>query len=108
MNYNYTITIIRGDTCQKNVSITGVETSLIDSVYFSCNDLEIDKALTYDNTIGKWIFRLEPNETSLLKKITSDFDITVKFTDDSISTLIYRGTIRVLPKNNKVGELSNE
>lgn len=96
------IVIIQGDTCQKNVSISGVMLSNIDSVYFSCAKLNITKQLEYDETISKFVFYLTPEETSSLKPIVTDFDITVKFNTSTIKTGVYRGKIMVLEKNNSV------
>lgn len=101
----YTIEIIQGDTIEKNIVISGVNNNDIDKVYLSSSKLQIDKELTYDSENQKWLFKLESNETKNLTITTTDFDITIKFTNDDILTCIYRGLIQVLPKINKVGDL---
>lgn len=101
---NTTIKIIQGDTCQCNFKINLADESIIKEVYLSCSKLELVKKLEYDD--GKYIFRLEANETQSLKTTKADYDITIKFLNDEILTGIYRGNIIILPKTNKVGDLS--
>lgn len=105
---NVEIKIIQGDYYQKNVSVKNVDSTLIEGVYFSCDKLNICKKLEYDNDIEKYKFILTPQETSELKPIICDYDITIKFTDDKIKTPSYRGSVVVLPKTNEVRCLTND
>lgn len=104
----YTIEIIQGDTIEKNVVISGVDSADIEKVYFSSEKLQIEKELTYDSENEKWVFKLDPSETKDLPITTTDFDITIKFTNDDVMTCVYRGVIQVLPKINKVGGLDEQ
>lgn len=101
------IEIIQGDTLQKNVLISGVSETQISKVYFSCKKIEIEKELTYDSEIERYVLRIESDETKELEPITTDYDLTIKFTDDDVSTVLYRGILKVLPKVNEVGDLTN-
>ena len=97
------IVIIQGDTCQKNVFIEGLEDlSSIDSVYFSCSKLQLERELTYDQDIKAYVLLITADETSKLKPMTTDFDITVKIGSSIIKTGLYRGKLYVLDKNNPV------
>lgn len=100
-----TIELVQGDTLNKNVIVRGVSESDIDSIYFTCHELDIEKQLVYDSNIEKWVLKIEAAETKTYKTITTDYDLTIKFTDDDISTVLYRGIFKVLPKVNEVGGL---
>ena len=101
---NTDIVIIKGDTCQRNITVKGVDHNIIDTVYFTCSKLNISQELEYDSTIQKFIFYLSPETTATFKHITTDYDITIKFFDDSIKTVVYRGKMIVVDKNNPIGE----
>ena len=102
------IQIIQGDTYQKNVLIENVDLSLIEGVYFSCSKLDITQKLEYDNNIERYVFILTADETKDLTPIYTDYDITIKFTDDKIKTVSYRGGFCVLPKTNEIGVIDDE
>lgn len=104
INDGVMIRIVQGDTYQKNLTIIGVGQSLIEDVFLSCSKLNLCKKLTYNSKYDKYMFRLEPHETSALKPITTDFDITIKFTNSDARTVVYRGNLVVLPKTNIVVE----
>lgn len=108
INKSYKIDIIKGDTIEKNIIISGINNEDIEKVYLSSKEINIDKELTYDSNTEKWVFRLESNETKDLKEINTDFDITMKLVSSDVLTLVYRGVIQVYPKINKVGDLDNE
>ncbi len=95
------IVIIQGDTYQKNISVTGVFLSSIEGVYFSCGKLNLSKKLEFDEILNKFVLILTPEETSSLKPIVTDFDITVKLLD-KIQTGVYRGKLIVAEKTNPV------
>lgn len=97
------IVIIQGDTCQKNVFIEGLEDlSSINSVYFSCSKLEMERELTYDQDIEAYVLLITSDETSAFKPMVTDFDITVKIGTSVIKTGLYRGKLVILDKNNPV------
>lgn len=97
------IVIIQGDTYQANVTVEGVEDlSVIENVYFSCSKLNLTKELSFDQDTTTYVLLLSSEETSALKAMTTDFDITVKFFDSKVKTGLYRGKIIVCDKNNPV------
>ena len=101
---NSDIVIVQGDTLQKNVSITGIESmSVIEGVYFSCNRLNLSKKLDFDASTNKFLLVISSAETEDFKAIVTDYDVTVKFFDEKIKTALYRGTLTVLEKTNPVG-----
>lgn len=102
------IIIIQGDTCQRNISVSGIQAGNIQAVYVSCGTLNICKNLPYDSETGKYNFILTPEETALLTPITTNYDITIEFTDQNVKTASYRGPLIVLPKNNKVRCVEND
>lgn len=93
------IKIIQGDSYQLNVTITN-NPYIIDHVVMSSKKLSIKKPLTYDSISGKYIFTLSPQETAILPAGKFDYDLTIFFVDDKVSTVIYRIEFTVLPKTN--------
>lgn len=97
---NSNIEIIKGDTYQLNITLEGVELKTISNIYFSSKSLDITKELVKQQNEFKLI--LEPNETIKFKIGSFDYDLTIKFVDDKIKTIIYRSFISILPKINEV------
>lgn len=104
---NY-IEVIKGDTCEIGVTITGVELETIEAVYVSSEKLGICQELIYNEDDECYDFYLAPEETEKLDVGFSDFDITVKFIDSNVLTPMYRETFAVYEKTNKVGCIANE
>lgn len=102
MSNGVILSIIQGDSYQRNIKIMGIDSSLIEEIYLSSSKLELKKKLTYNKCLQKWVFKLTPEETKNLKSISTDFDITIRCVSDDIFTVIYKGTIKVLPKSNEV------
>jgi len=98
------IVIIQGDTYQKNVLIEGVLLDAIEAVYFSCGKLGITKQLEFDHSLQRFVLKFTHDETTLLKPIVTDYDITVKLFGNNIRTGLHRGKLFVLDKNNPVAE----
>lgn len=96
------ITIIKGDACFRDVIITGAEPEIIEGVYFTCSDLQISKNLEYDSERKCYCLRLESEETAQYNVMVTDYDITIKFFDDSYRTVIYRGKMSIMEKHNPV------
>ncbi len=96
------ITIIQGDSYQKNVKILNVDHALIDKVIMSCIKLNINKELTYDSENDKYVFYLSPEETSTYDEIITNYDFTIKFKDDNVKTVCYKSMIRVMSKSNSL------
>ena len=105
---SFQINIIKGDSVQKNVVLVNINKDLIDSIYLSCNELGISKELTYNSETKKYEFYLSPQETAQFNVGQSDYDITIKFVDNNIKTVVYKSTIYVYPKTNVVEGINNE
>ena len=94
------ITLIKGDTLSLSLSINGVDTTMIDKVYFTCSQQNINELFTLNG--GNFVLSLSPETTSNLKEITCDYDITVVFLGGETMTSIYRSAFTVLPKTNPI------
>lgn len=106
MTYHSDILIIQGDTCQINVEVEGVEKEFIEEVYLSCEKLNLVRALTYDQTIEKYVLVLSSEETKNFTPIITNFDITVKIVGNKIATGLYKGKIIIAEKNNSISEVN--
>ena len=97
------IKIIQGDTYTKQIKFTNVDYSLIEYVYFSCKILNITKKL---DKLDDGVFQLYflSAETKLFPVISGNYDLTVKFVDTKINTIVYNETITILAKSNEVDE----
>lgn len=99
---NTDIVMVKGDTCHRNITIKGADPEIISNVYFTCNKLGISQNLEYDQETQKYILHLDANDTINYKQITTDYDITIEFFDESIRTVVYRGKFVVVDKNNPI------
>lgn len=93
------IKVIQGDSYQLNVSVTNAS-GTIDHIVVSSKKLNIKKTLTFDSESNKYIFNLTAEETAEFPVITTDYDLTIFFTDENVQTIAYRAEIVVLPKTN--------
>lgn len=100
---NSNIEIIQGDSYQLNITLEGVEVDTIQNIYFSSQALEISKELI--KKTNSFALNFSPEETNKFKKGYYDYDLTIKFMDDNIKTIIYRSNISILPKTNGVNIL---
>lgn len=100
---NSNIEIIQGDSYQLNITLEGVELETISNIYFSSNSLDITKELVKEQDVFQLI--LASNETLNFKIGIFDYDLTIKFVDAKIKTIIYRSLISILPKINEVDTL---
>ena len=82
------------------MSFTDVDIELIDKVYFTCSQQNINELFTLNDDI--FVLSLSPEITSDLKEITCDYDITVVFLGGETMTSIYRSAFTVLPKTNPI------
>lgn len=96
------IEIIQGDTCNIGVYLKGDDLDLITEVYLSNKTLGICQSLQYNETDDCWDFYLSPEQTKNMKTGYSNYDITVKFSDSSILTPLYRSSFVVKEKTNEV------
>lgn len=99
---NSKLEIIQGDTFYREIEIEGVSNDLIESIYFSCNELNICKSLTYDSNVEAWVLQINSNETDEFAKFNGTYDLTIKFSDQKITTVVYNGLLIVKEKQNKV------
>lgn len=92
--------IVQGDTCNTSLAITGDGADTIEEAFFSCSKLNLTQKLPYDEESGTYILYLSQDQTKSFKPIITNFDITTKLKDNMIKTIIYRGKLIVLEKNN--------
>ena len=92
--------LIKGDTLSLNISISDVDVELIDKIYFTCAQQNLKQEFILQD--NEFILNIKPERTSLLKEITSDYDITIVFKNGETITSIYREGFMVLPKTNSL------
>lgn len=103
------IELIQGDTYETTLEIEGLEDfSLLEKVTFSSADLDLCKELTFNQADSTYTLLLLPNETDKFKSGIFDYDITIKFTNDNVLTVIYQGEIMVKEKKNRCDIYGNE
>ena len=107
VNGNAEIYIIQGDSYQKNVLVKNANLISIKNIYITCDKFGICKDLEYNEQIGKWVFYLSPEQTSQLTETTTDYDITIQFTDGKVKTVSFEAKFIVFKKTNKVRCLEN-
>lgn len=101
------IRIIQGDTYQKELYFTNVDTSLINSVDFSCKALNLFKKLDKIETGNYYLLSFTTEDTKALPPFQGNYDITVTFIDSKVKTVLYDSFIEILSKNNPVKEENN-
>lgn len=98
--------IIQGDTFCANIVFKTdgqeIDHSVIDNIYFTSKDLNIQKVLIYDDIQDKWQLFLSSQETSIFKVGVFTFDLTIKWLDNEIKTPVYQSSVRICKKNNEV------
>lgn len=96
------IELIQGDTYETALEINGLtDFTIIDKVTFSSADLGFCKTLTFNTKEKNYSLILLPEETDRCKEGRYDYDITIKFKDKNVLTIIYKGEIVVLLKKNR-------
>lgn len=104
---NAEIMVIQGDSYEKNVVVKNANLFSIRNIYITCDKLGICQDLQYNDEIGKWVFYLSAEQTAQLREITTDYDITIVFTDTKVKTVSYEALFTVLAKTNKVRGVAN-
>lgn len=99
---NPSITIIQGDSYTNEVSIDGIEREFIEGVYFSCSYLSLSIKLDYDDKNDLFLLSLTPEDTKKLKVCRCNYDITIKFTENTIKTLYHNAPLQIKKKTNEV------
>lgn len=100
-NNTIELEIIQGDSFELYLSIADVDYTDIKDIYFTSAELHINTKFELKN--GDYILNIPAELTStLLPVISTDYDITVYFTDNKVKTVKYRGKIKVYEKTNKV------
>ena len=97
------IKIIQGDTYTAKMNCIGIDNTLISKMIFSCNKLGICEDILFDKSVNCYVINLTPDKTASLAEGVSDFDITAKYKDGSVRTLVYRNKITVQRKVNTCG-----
>ena len=95
--------IIQGDSYKVKINFINVDVELIDKMQFSCKDLNFCKEVEFDDVAKDYVINLTPNETATMSECVSDYDITAKFKDGSVKTLVYRKKLIVQKKVNTCG-----
>lgn len=102
MNY---IPIIQGDTVNLNFNLSYDNAPVIDVVWAKFSSAEINKIVALEN-IGEGLFNLfiSSSDTEALTAGKYKYDVTVKFTDESIDvvTFIHNGVLEIKEKANEV------
>ncbi len=94
--------VVQGDTCNTSLTISGAGADTIEEAFFSCSKLNLIQKLPYDEESCTYILYLSQDQTKNFKPIITNFDITAKIKGNMIKTIIYRGKLTVLEKNNPV------
>lgn len=100
------IVVIQGDSYNKNVEIKGIDLANIEGVYISCSQFNVCQKLIYDLMLEKYVFSLSSAVTKEFVPKVANYDLTIKFTDSKIKTLVYKARFVVLAKTNEVGCLN--
>ena len=93
------IVIIQGDTNRREI-IVDIDMELIEGIYFSCKDLDLNKKCIRGDKY--FILEFSPSETQDLPIYTGTYDLTLKMFEGSIKTICLDETLMVLEKRNKV------
>ena len=102
VNGNAEIMIIQGDSYQKNIVVRNANLISIKNIYITCDRFGICQDLDFNDEIGKWVFYLSPEQTAQLQETTTDYDITIEFTDKKIKTVSFEAQFVVFKKKNKI------
>ena len=94
--------IIQGDTCEGSISVLGEGNDAVEELFFSCNKLNLIQKLSFDDENGTYKLYLSQDQTKNFKPIITNFDITAKIKGNIIKTIVYRGKLTVLEKNNTI------
>lgn len=92
--------LIKGDTLSLTISINNVDADVIDKIYFTCAQQNLKQEFVLQD--NQFILNIGPERTSLLKEITSDYDVTIVFKNGETITSIYREGFIVLAKPNSL------
>ena len=93
------IVIIQGDTNRREIAVD-IDMELIEGIYFSCKDLDLNKKCIRGNKC--FILEFSPTETQDLPIYTGTYDLTLKMFEGSIKTICLDQSLMVLEKKNKV------
>jgi hypothetical protein len=96
-----TITIVKGDSLNINLSFENLDTDLISHVYFSSRNI-ITKEFTYDETEESYQMTIQANESEGFESGRFSYDITVYFIDNGVKTVQRKGPLVILTKDNQV------
>lgn len=104
---NTNISVIQGDTLRKCFTFLDAQGSALDelaisAVWFTSAGLTIGRGLEYDSAEGGWILTITARETAALPPVAASYDLTVEFTGGLVRTMVYKGNVRILKKENPV------
>lgn len=108
---NTNISVVQGDTLRKYFALLDAQGDPLDelavsAMWFTCAGLIICRKLDYDPAEGGWLLTLTSTETSMLPPVAASYDLTVEFSSGIVSTMVYKGNIKVLKKENPLERVS--
>lgn len=99
---NNTITLIQGDCLDVVFNLTGEESSLIKTCYFTSAGISFQKELHYDAASEAWTLHCDHDETIKFAAGRHTWDLTATLMNDCVITVVYNETIVVNKKTNEV------
>jgi hypothetical protein len=96
-----TITIVKGDSLNLNLTFENLDTELIGHVYFSSRNI-ITKEFIYDSEEESYQLQILPAESELFEVGRFSYDITVYLLDNGVKTVLRKGPFVILSKDNEV------
>lgn len=100
-NDEKTITIVKGDSLDINLTFENLDSDLISHVYFSSRNI-ITKEFIYAEEDDSYRLRILPEESEEFAQGNFSYDITVYFMDDGVKTVQRKGPFVILSKDNAV------
>jgi hypothetical protein len=96
-----TITIVKGDSLDINLTFENLDAELISHVYFSSRNI-ITKEFIYSEEEESYSLRILPEESEIFEEGKFSYDITVYFIDDGVKTVQRKGPFIIFSKDNTV------
>lgn len=99
---NYDITMVRGDTLGLDLTITEVDISTVESIYFSVKRKIKDDEYVFQESLdhgitdlgdGNYFIRIAPEDTQELASTTYDYDIELTIGSDVYTLVIGKFTL---------------
>lgn len=95
-------TIIISDTFNFNVLLPTSLNNLVEGLAFSSKEAGIDEKFIYNESKSRYELEIPPSKTSLLKEMTTTYDLTILYNGGKQQTLLYNDILHICVKENKV------